>query len=87
MIPSPDQTEELRRIVLGFMAKRSACAFHAGSVLEGVRRDIHTTEDEVRDTLLFLQSAGYLDEIQNPLGARRYFRANAAGVLAWERGD
>jgi hypothetical protein len=62
-----DQKEELRRIVLGFLCKRSACAFNAVSVHAAARRDMPCTEDEVEETLLFLRSAGYLDEVPNKL--------------------
>ncbi len=82
-----DQKEELRRIVLGFMAKRSACAFNAVSVHAGARRDMPCTEQEVEETLLFLKSSGFLDEVPNKLGSRRYYQANASGILAHERGD
>lgn len=82
-----DQKEEFRRIVLGFLAKRSACAFSAISVHQGVRRDMPCTEAEAEETMLFLKSAGFLNEVPNHLGARRYFQANSHGILAFERGD
>ena len=82
-----DQKEELRRIVLGFMAKRSACAFDAESVWQSCRRDMRHTIEESEETLIFLRSAGLLDEVQNKLGATRYYQANSQGVLAFERGD
>jgi hypothetical protein len=82
-----DQKEELRRVTLGFMCKRTACAFNCISVHAGVSRDVRCTEDEVQDTLIFLKSAGYLDEVPNKLGSRRYYQANSTGVLAYERGD
>jgi hypothetical protein len=81
-----DQKEELRRIVLGWLCKRSACAFNSVSVQAGVRRDMACTEDEVEETMIFLKSAGFLDEIRNKLGSRRYYQANSEGVLAHERG-
>lgn len=82
-----DQKEELRRCTLGFLTKRSACAFNAVSVHQTVRRDMPCTEEEVEETLIFLKSAGYLDEVPNKLGSRRYYQANSNGVLAFERGD
>ena len=82
-----DQKEELRRCVLGFLAKRSACAFNAVSVHLTVRRDIPCAESEIEEALIFLKSAGLLDEVPNKLGGRRYYQANAAGTLAHERGD
>lgn len=82
-----DQKEEIRRLVLGYLAKRSACAFTAVSVHNTVRRDMPCTEAEVEETLIFLRSVGYLDEVPNKLGARRYYQANSAGILAFERGD
>lgn len=82
-----DQKEELRHLVLGFLAKRSACAFNCVSVQLGIRRDMACTEEECEQTLIFLKSSGYLYEVENRLGSRRYYQANAAGVLANERGD
>lgn len=84
---TPDQKEEFRRLVLGFLAKRSACAFNCVSVQSGVRRDMACTEEECEEAMQFLKSAGYLDEVQNKLGSRRYYQANAKGILAFERGD
>lgn len=81
-----DQKEELRRLVIGFLAKRSACAFNAVSIQEGVRRDMPCTLEEIDETAVFLKSAGFLDEIPNKLGSRRYYQANANGILAHERG-
>ena len=83
---NPDQKEELRRLVLGFLAKRSACAFNCVSIHEGVRRDMACTLDEVEESAVFLRSAGYLDEVPNGLGSRRYYQANHQGTLAHERG-
>lgn len=82
-----DQKEELRRLVLGFFGRRAACAFNCVSVQQGIRRDMPCTEEEVDESMLFLRSAGYLDEVPNKLGSRRYYQINAAGTLAWERGD
>lgn len=82
-----DQKEEFRRLCLGFLAKRSACAFNCVSVHQGVRRDMPCTEEEVEETLVFLRSSGLLDDVPNSLGSRRYYQANARGVLAHERGD
>jgi hypothetical protein len=83
---NPDQKEELRRLVIGFMAKRSACAFNCISIQEGVGRDMRCTFDEVEEAALFLKSAGLLDEVLNTIGSRRYFQANSKTVLAHERG-
>ena len=84
---SPDQKEELRRLVLGFMAKRPSCAFNCVSVHQGIRRDMPCTEDETEETLLFLRSSGLLDEVPNAMGSRRYYQVNHKGTLAHERGD
>lgn len=82
-----DDLEHFRRTVLGFLAKRSACAFNAVSVHATVRRDVPCTEEEVEQALIFLKSAGYLDEVPNKLGSRRYYQANSNGILSHERGD
>jgi len=81
-----DQKEEFRRIVLGWLAKRGACAFNCVSVHQGVRRDMACTEEECEETMIFLKSAGYLDEVPNKLGSRRYYICNSEGTLAHERG-
>jgi DNA-binding PadR family transcriptional regulator len=84
---SPDQKEELRRLVLGYLARRAACAYNCVSVHQGIRRDMPCTEEEAEETLHFLKSSGLLDEVENKLGSRRYYQANAKGILAWERGE
>lgn len=81
-----DQKEELRRIVLGWLCNRSACSFNCVSVQNGVRRAMNCTEDECEEAMVFLKSAGYLDEIPNKLGSRRYYQASSEGILAHERG-
>lgn len=82
-----DQREDLRRFVLGFLAKRSACAFNCVSVQNTVRRDMPCTEDEVEETLQFLKSLGFVEEVPNKMGSRRYYQISAAGTLAHERGE
>lgn len=82
-----EQKEELRRLVLAFMAKRSACAFDAESVWQTVRREMRHTIEETQEALLFLFSARLLNEVPNKLGATRFYQANHEGVLAFERGD
>lgn len=84
---SPDQKEELRRLCLRFLASRSAVAMNCVSVHQGVRREMPCTEEEVEEQLMFLRSSGLLDEVPNRMGSRRYYQANAAGVLAFERGE
>ena len=81
------QKEELRRLCLRWLAERCALAFHGGSVQAGVRREMPCTLDEIEEALLFLASCKLLDPVPNSLGATRYYQANAAGILAYERGE
>jgi hypothetical protein len=84
---NPDQKEELRRLCLRFLAARSAAAFNCVSVHQTVRREMACTEEEVEEQLIFLRSSGLADEVPNRMGSRKYYQANAAGVLAFERGE
>lgn len=80
------QKEELRRLVLAWMAQRAALAFNANSVQRGVSREMSCTIPEIEEVMLFLFSLKLLDEVRNSLGAVRYFQINAEGTLAYERG-
>jgi len=81
------QKEELRRLTLAWMAQRAALAFNATSVQRGVSREMPCTIPEIEEAMLFLFSLRHLDEVRNSLGATRYFQINAAGTLAYERGE
>ncbi len=80
------QKEELRRLCLRWMAERSALAFNARSVHAGTARDVRATLPEVEETLEFLKSSRLLDDVPNSLGGTLYYKINAAGTLAHERG-
>lgn len=82
-----DQKEELRRLILAYLVRRAMCAFNCVSVQQAVRREMPCTEDECEEALHFLKSAGYLDEVPNKLGSRRYYTATSAGILLHERGE
>lgn len=81
------QKEELRRLVLAWMAQRCAVAYNSESVQRGVSREMPCTREEAAEAMHFLFSMKLLDEIRNTMGSVRYFQANAAGILAYERGD
>jgi hypothetical protein len=82
----PHQKEELRRLSLRWMAERSALAFNARSVHAGVSREFPCTHTETEETLEFLKSSKLLDDVPNSMGGTRYYKINAAGQLAHERG-
>lgn len=82
-----DQKEEFRRLVLGYLVRRAMCAFNCVSVQQAVRREMPCTEEECEQAMLFLKSSGYLDEVPNKLGSRRYYTATSAGILLHERGE
>ncbi len=81
------QKEELRRLVLGWLAQRAALAFNVSSVQRGVSREMAATEPEVLEALLFLESQTLLQIVPNSLGATRYFQITATGTLVYERGQ
>jgi hypothetical protein len=81
------QKEELRRLVLAWLAQRASLAFNATSVRLGVSREMPCTIPEIEEAMLFLFSLRLLDEVRNSLGAVRYFQINAAGTLSYERGE
>ena len=80
------QKEELRRLVLRWMAERSALAFNGRSVHAGTARDFSATCAEVEEALLFLLSSGMLDNIPNGMGGTKYYKVNAKGILSYEAG-
>jgi hypothetical protein len=81
------QKEEFRRLVLAWLAQRCAVAYNSESVQRGVSREMPCTRPEVDEALHFLFTMKLLNEIPNSMGSVRYFQANAAGILAYERGD
>lgn len=78
--------EELRRIILRYMAERSSLSFNSVTVHHRISREISATIPEVEDALSFLESSGLLDLIPNKLGASKYYKINAAGTLSYESG-
>lgn len=84
---TPAQKEELRRLVLAWMAQRCAVAYNSESVHRGVSREMPCTRPEVDEAMHFLFCLKMLNEVPNALGSARYFQANATGILAYERGD
>lgn len=83
---SPDQKEELRRLILTWMCERRSCAYTCVSVHMGISRLMRCTQDEVEEEMVFLHKTGNLDEVKNELGARRYFEPSPKGILAYEGG-
>lgn len=84
---NPQQKEELRRLVLRFLAERAALSYNADSVQRGVSREMAHTLPEAADALELLLDLGYLRLTENKLGAARYYKISAAGTLAYERGE
>ena len=81
------QKEELRRLVLRFMAERAALSYNAASVQRGVGREMAHTQPEAAEALELLLDLGWLKLVPNSLGAARYYQISAAGTLAYERGE
>ncbi len=84
---TPEQKEQLRRLVLRFMAERAALSYNSASVQRGVSREMACTVPEITDALELLLDLGLLKRIENRLGAARYYQITAAGTLAYESGE
>ena len=80
------QKEELRRLVLRFMAERSALSFHAVSVQSRIAHDFAATVEQTAEALSFLKSSGLLDIVENKMGGTIYYKVNAPGILSYESG-
>ena len=84
---NPQQKEELRRLVLRYLAERAALSYNSASVQRGVSREMAHTIPEAAEALELLLDLGFLKLVPNELGASRYYRISAAGTLAYERGE
>ena len=84
---SIQQKEELRRLVLRYLAERAALSYNAPSVQLGVRREMACTLPEVEEALEMLLDLELLRHIKNTFGAAKYYKVSAAGTLAYERGE
>lgn len=82
-----EQKEELRRLVLRFLAERAALSYNSASVQRGVSREMAHTVPEAADALELLLDLGLVKLVPNTLGAARYYKISAAGTLAYERGE
>jgi len=84
-------TEQLRVAAREVLATRPGIALD----LPGIRRRIDQdklvefayTNVELRGTMTLLLDLGQITLIHGTLGATEYFRATAAGMLAFERGQ
>lgn len=83
-----ERREECRREALRFLADRQVVAHHPKAIRRGlnVGHEHDFTDDEVEAALGFLESAGLVKVVHEPLGATRHYQATAAGVLQHERG-
>lgn len=81
--------EELRGLVLGYLAERQALAFRVEAITRSINREEagDFTTDEVEEALAFL--AGHdpklAESAPSALGATRSWQATSAGVLQHER--
>lgn len=80
-----EKKEELRQAVRAYLAERPAAAQSAATIARGLRGEHACSEQDVQDALLFLADLGHVASVRNPLGSTVYWRATAAGILAYER--
>ena len=81
------QKEELRRLILRFLAERAALSYNSASVQRGVSREMAHTIPEAAEALELLLDLGFLKIIPNTFGASKYYKISATGTLAYERGE
>ncbi|HPA21465.1 MAG TPA: hypothetical protein PLU30_27235 [Verrucomicrobiae bacterium] len=83
-----DHREEVRRQVRAMLAGRPSTAHRASYVRHRINSDTgeRYTDDEVDAAISFLQKAGQIEFEEESLGATKYWKITAAGILAHERG-
>jgi hypothetical protein len=84
---SPEEKEELRRLIRKFYAERPATAHGCTAVQFAVAREARCTIPEVEAACAFLLDLGQLRDVPNNLGSQKYFQISAQGTLAHERGE
>ena len=80
-----EKREELRGAVRAYLAERPAGAYTAATIALWLRREHGCSDSEVLEACLFLEDLGQVQFVPSPLGATKYWRATAAGILAYER--
>lgn len=85
----PAQREDLRIVVLGYLAARNTAAFDSEQIAQVLRRrrgvDFPFTPADVESALTFLDSQGWTTLQESPFGTSRARIATARGVLEAER--
>jgi hypothetical protein len=83
-----DLIPDYRRAIRGHLADRAVVSQCAETIARHFQREYRPTTDETEHALTFLTALGHLAAEPDPLGgARKYYRATAAGILAHERGE
>lgn len=79
--------ESLRTDTLAWLADRSLLAHHPKAIHRGLTQGgiAAYSLDEVEAALAFLASCGYVTSETPPMGATKYYRITAEGILAHER--
>lgn len=79
--------EDLRRAIRAYLYDRIGTALSTASITRGLKREWNATEDEVRGTLVYLNTTDpkQVDATHDDDGATKYYSINAAGVKAHER--
>lgn len=86
-----EQKEDLRHGLLVFLAPRAPLVFAPDALCRMLWRkglvDFEPNVSDVSAALDVLKELGFAAETKDRLGASVYYKASAAGVLAWERGE
>lgn len=83
-----DRREEARRQVRKMLAERCSTRHRASYIRHRVNADTgeRYTDAEIEAAISFLEKAKQIDFEEEGLGATRYWKITAAGILAHERG-
>jgi hypothetical protein len=83
------QKEELRHAVRAVIVGRHPNAHPARALTNAVALDVafRITPEDTTAALEFLRSKGEVEIVESDLGATRFWRATAAGILAQERAE
>jgi len=86
---TPKDREDLRSVILGYLAARNAAAFDASSIRATLMRrravDFPIAEADVTSACQFLTDKGLATRLDSDMGSSIFWRATDQGVVEAER--
>lgn len=87
-----ERNEEVRRAAMEVLGPRHPCALPPGAILrrfeiEKLVDGVKATPGELVAALALLEELELVEKVPSQIGAGTCWKATAAGVLKWERGE